>query len=62
MLWHCARSMSNTNIARIRLFGASDALAGFPSHHLEHAKGPHRRGKAYHGQHSMLRSVSGIVC
>jgi hypothetical protein len=59
--WHCARSMSNTNLSRIRLFGASDALAAFPSHHLEHAKSPHCRGKSYHGQYSMLRSANGIV-
>jgi hypothetical protein len=42
---HCARSMSNTNLTRIRLFGASDALVGFPRHHLEHAKSSHCRGK-----------------
>ncbi len=29
--WHCPHSMSNTNVARIRLFGVSDTLAGFPS-------------------------------
>ena len=38
---HCAQRMSNTNVARLLLFGASDALAGFPSHHLKHAESPH---------------------
>ncbi len=59
--WHCARSMSNSNISRILLFGAMDALAGFPRHHLEHDKSPHYRGKSCHGQYSMLRSAGGIV-
>ncbi len=59
--WHCVRSMSNSNITRILLFGVSDVLSGFPSHHLEHAKSPHYRGKSYHGQYSMFRSASGIV-
>jgi hypothetical protein len=44
VFWHCALNMSNTNLARIRLFGVSDALTRFPSHHLEHDKSPHCRG------------------
>jgi hypothetical protein len=39
--WHCTHSMSNTNVVRIRLFGVSDALAGFPSHHLKQTESPH---------------------
>ena len=30
-----------SSMARLRLFGALDALAGFPSHHLKHAESPH---------------------
>ncbi len=60
--WHCVHRMSNTNVARIRLFGTSDALGGFPSHHLKHDESPYWWGKTYHGHHSMLRSVNEIVC
>jgi hypothetical protein len=64
--WHCTRSMSYTNVARIRLFVVSDTLVGFPSHHLKHVDSPRWWGKSYHGQHirqhSMLRNVEGIVC
>ena len=60
-IWHFTHNMSNTNLARIRLFGTSDALAGFPNHHLEHVKSPHCRGKSYHGQYSMFRSARVIV-
>jgi hypothetical protein len=38
--WNCVRRMSNTNVSRIRLFGVSDALAGFPSYHLKHVESP----------------------
>jgi hypothetical protein len=38
---HCVHSMTNTNVARIRLFGVSDALSGFPSYHLKHVESPH---------------------
>jgi hypothetical protein len=60
--WHCTRHMSNTNVARFLVFGVSDTLAGFPSHHLKHAESPHCWGKSCHGQYSMLRSVNEIVC
>ncbi len=58
VFWYCVRSMSNTNVARIRLIGASDARAGFPSYHLKHAESPHWWGKDYHGQLSNTEYAS----
>ncbi len=52
--WHSTHHMSNTNVSRICLL--------FPSHHLKHTESPHRWGKSYHGQQSILRSVNEIVC